>query len=222
MGTGFTYIALALAYLSSAGTATLGTIIASAAWVVGSIIVPGNIFLLPDSNTTTSPGIYVGTTKVLSLSGSTTTPSSIIYDTTNSQAACTKYGPNFIDCYQEAVFTSTGGCVSGGCATRSYNVASITKPFSGSGSIKKVLVSCDNQGKAVQIDVGQVAATTQSGNTMINNASIGSGILLSFGTGGGFRWNEPTPNLKVSASSTVGPHQACLLQVWSSNMYDPS
>lgn len=201
-------------------TAMTPVIMALSTWVAGSQILQGNLFF--DTTTNPNPGIFVNTVKVMAFTGSTTAPSALSFDSTNSQPGCVKYGNNFIDCYQEAVFTSTGGCVAGGCATKSYSVASVTKPFSGSGSVKKIITSCDRQGKAATIDVDQVSATTASGAGFMNNVSIGSGSLAGYGSGGGILWREDKPIIKVSASSTVGPHQACLLQVWSSGTYDPA
>lgn len=209
-------------------TTMVASIIALSAWLPGSQILQGNLFF--DTTNNGNPGIYVNTVKLLAFTGSTTTPNAVTFDSTNSQAACQKYGSRHFDCYQQVVFTATGGCVAGGCGTKSYNVASVTKPYTGSGVIKRVEVTCDNQGKATTIDVGQVAAVTASGSEIMADKLIGSGTLFSragFGNtllaiaSGATVWSETTPFLKVSSNSTVGPHQACLLSVWSDEMYNP-
>ena len=207
------------------GTITnmVATIMALAAWLPGSAILQGNLFF--DSTNNLNPGIYVNNVKTLSFTGSSNTPLGLSFDTSNSQAACLKYGNNFYDCYQESTFISTGSCVAGGCAVKSYNVASVTKPYSGSGSIKKVLVTCDKQPVATRVDVDQVSATTGSGVGFMNDVAIGSGVTVAYGSGGGILWRENRPVVKVSASARVAGSAGvseCQLQVWSSGTYDPS
>lgn len=148
-------------------------------------------------------------------------------------AACRKStNGRYYDCYQEAVFTNTGGCVAGGCSTRSYNVASITKPFSGTGVIKRTDVTCgDDQGVATAITVGTVSATTSSGSNVLFRKNIGSGATISTITGntasalmaysGAIVWTELNNKLKVSASAKVGAHQQCIIGVWSDQVYNP-
>jgi hypothetical protein len=64
----FTQLALGLMALSTTGQLTLASIVSSANFVIGSIIIPGNIFLLPDSGTTTTNKVYVGTKETLGIS----------------------------------------------------------------------------------------------------------------------------------------------------------
>lgn len=54
-----TTLALGVHALSQAGQAILATILISSTWVAGSFIQPGHQFIIPDSNTTTAPGIYL-------------------------------------------------------------------------------------------------------------------------------------------------------------------
>jgi hypothetical protein len=204
-----TFLALGLAMLSSNGLQMLGTIVASAAWVVGSFISTGNLIFVPDVNTTTTPGIYLGTTKLLALSGSTTAPNSVGFDSTNTQAACIKYGVNFVDCYQEVPFTNTGASFGAGTY---YNVASITKPYSGSGGITRVVVNCGAQPIATNVSVDQVSSLTSSGTYFLSRVAIGSGAIKAFSGTGGVLWRMNTPYIKVTASAKVGASH-CVLQV---------
>ena len=55
----FTTLAIGVSVLSAAG-ATIGrAILDSTLWVPGSQIITGNTFIVPDSNTTTTPGVYL-------------------------------------------------------------------------------------------------------------------------------------------------------------------
>lgn len=163
----------------------------------------------------------VGTQEVTTASGSTVTAGGGRFQATNlAEAKCLKDdNGRYYDCYQEAPFTATGGCVAGGCGTKSYNVASITKPFTGSGVIRNTQVTCDNVGLSTAISVGQVAATTSSGVGIFRKVTISSGSLLGTNSGNVI-WNETTPIIKVSASANVNSDK-CLLAVWSDEMYNP-
>lgn len=55
----FATLAVGLQFLSQAGQAFLGTILTSTIFVVGSSILTGHIFIIPDSNTTTTPAVYL-------------------------------------------------------------------------------------------------------------------------------------------------------------------
>ncbi len=197
-------------------TSMVATIMSSSAWVPGSQIIQGNQFF--DTTNNPNPGVYVNTVKVLAFTGSVSSINALVFDSSNGQPLCTKYGANFIDCYQRAVFTNTGGSVGAGTY---YNVASITKPYAGSGSIRDVLVTCANsQGKATNVSVDQVTLTTNSGTGIFNKKAIGSGAYMSYGSGG-VMWRKDKPFIKASTSTTAGIHQACQLEVWSSGFYTP-
>lgn len=56
----YTALGLATHILSVAGQSILATLYAATSiWVPGSVIIPGNQIILPDSSTTTTPGIYL-------------------------------------------------------------------------------------------------------------------------------------------------------------------
>jgi hypothetical protein len=162
-----------------------------------------------------------GTQEVTTASGSSVTAGGGRYIATNlADAACRKdINGRYYDCYQSITLTNTGGCVAGGCSTRSYNVASLTKPFAGTGVIRRVDVTCDNQPVNTTTTVGQVTATTASGNGIWIRRSILSGATLVYGTGSQ-QWLETTPILKLSAGARVGVSQ-CLFSVTSDEAYNP-
>lgn len=202
-------------------TATVATIMGLSAWIPGSQIIQGNLFF--DTTTNPTPSMYVNSTKVLSFTGSVSAPSGLVFDSTNSQAACTKYGNRYIDCYQQVTFTNTGACVAGGCGTKSYHVASITKPYSGSGVIKRIEATCgDNPGISSTLYGAQVAtASTASGNNLITKKTIGSGAVVVYSTGS-VVWAETTPDIRLYAGTRIGTGNAeCLLSVWSDEVYNP-
>lgn len=154
----------------------------------------------------------VGTT-----SGTTVAAGGGRFQATNlADAACLKStNGNYYDCYQEVAFTNTGGCVAGGCNTRSYNVASITKPYAGSGTVREVQTACGTQGAvATNVSVGFVSATTASASTVLSRRTTGSGAIQKNGSGS-FVWGNALPILKVSAAAKVGTNN-CYLKVWSS------
>ncbi len=165
----------------------------------------------------------VGTAAATSYSGSTLTGGGGTFIATNSaDAACRKntVTGKYYDCHQEAVFTNTGAST----GAKYYNVASITKPFTGSGITKMVQVACGRtQTVSARISVDQLANTTTSGTAILNHKLIGSGTyVLSTSVGatnsGSSVWGNATPNIKVSASAAVGPSGACRIMVDSDQM----
>lgn len=180
----------------------------------------------------TGNSYQAGTSEITTASGVTVTAGGGQFIATQLNGAPCRQDPvsgRKYDCVQHAVFAATGGCVAQGCGTRSYNPASITKPYTGSGVIKRVEVSCDRSMVSTYIDVDQLAATTSSGHAIMQDRLIGSGALVAkdgFGSdlftiaSGSLLWKETTPILKVSAGDNVKASQ-CLFSVWSDEMYNP-
>lgn len=158
-----------------------------------------------------------GTAEITTASGVTVTAGGGRFQVTNlADAACRKdTSGRYYDCYQTATFTNTGASV----GTHYYNVASITKPYTGSGIIKLVQVSCDLQPVSTVVSIDQLASTTGCGTTLINKRTIGSGTVIAFSTGSTV-WAENKPYVKVSARARVGATQ-CLLTVISDEAYNP-
>ena len=203
-------------------TNTVATITALSTFIAGSAIMQGNLFF--DTTNNANPGIYVNTVKVLSFTGSSTAASGFSFDSTNSQAACLKYGATATDCYQQQVFTAgTGACVAAGCtgaSGKSYHAVSITKPYSGSGVIKRVEVTCDGHNPSTTLYAAQVAtASTVSGNNILGIKTVSSGSLVVSSTGG-LLWAEATPDIRVFLGKKSTNSQ-CLFRVWSDEMYNP-
>ncbi len=174
----FSYLALALSSLSSAGLSTLGSIVASASWVVGSIIVPGNVFLLPDSNTTTTSKVFVGAQETLNI-----TASGLNFVTNGSQSGVTlkdngtvRYASHTVTC------TATGGLAKyDTCISPQFSKFGI-----GSGVLVAEMSSLEigNSPISVGIDCGVVKATsTASGSSLVNNYQTATGSIVRFTTG---------------------------------------
>lgn len=146
-------------------------------------------------------------------------------------ASCQKYGSNYVECYQEEVFTGTGGSKT---ATTYYDVASILSPYTSSGSLREVRVECDKANISSNISIGVTTATTGSGNELIDRDSMGTGVYLKWSalTGSGTTYGSTAANktpsfwppntyVKLSSSSTFRSNSQCILRVWSSGMYAP-
>lgn len=187
----FSYLALALSSLSSTGTATLGTIVASAAWVVGSIIVPGNIFLLPDANTTTTNKVYVGAQETLGIA-----PSGLNFVTNGSQSGAVvkdngtvAYATRIVTC------TGTGGNVkvgAGAAAGAKYDTCIIPPLLSTTGAIQRLDLMVSASPSVVGIDCGFVkglVSGTGTSFTNLGNMATATGLTLTFSTGS-LQWNS--------------------------------
>lgn len=166
-----------------------------------------------------------GTQNATTTSGATVTAGGGTFKATNlGNAACRKStNGRYYDCHQEVTLSNTGACVAAGCGTKSYHVASITKPFTtGSGVIKRVEVNCDNPGISSTLYAAQVAtASVLSGTNVLAKKTIGSGTLVVFSTGG-LLWSELTPDLRVFAGTRLGVGSSqCMLSVDSNEMYNP-
>lgn len=161
-----------------------------------------------------------GTHEVTTASGATVTAGGGAFQATNlGNAACRKSTNGlYYDCYQETFATATGGCVSGGCSTRSYNVASITKPFTGSGTIQRVQYDCRTNGISRATTIGTVSATTASGNDLINRVAVNSGATTVTNDSGTTVWGNVKPIIKVSTPGSIQTNQ-CILRVWSNGNY---
>lgn len=164
----------------------------------------------------------VGTQEVTTASGSTVTAGGGTFRATNlSDAACRKdTSGRYYDCYQKVVLTNSGGCVAAGCGSKSYNPGAITKPYTGSGVIRTVTVSCDGQPVATTLSVGQVSALTASSSSVWLRKGVASGSLLINSTGAHL-WSETTPYIKASAAVALGAGTNCLMTVVSDEMYNP-
>lgn len=166
-----------------------------------------------------------GTQEVTTASGSTVTAGGGAFQATNlAGAACLKdTSGRYRDCYQKSTLTNTGACVAGGCATKAYVVASIPKPFTGTGVIKNVDVTCDGQGRSgrIWINQGATATAATSGSSLLNLAgpTISSGSSIVFSTGS-TRWSELTPFLNLYAGVDVDV-SGCLFSVTSDEVYNP-
>lgn len=170
--------------------------------------------------------VTTGTNSAATQSGSTVTAGGGTFQGTNlADAACRKDSTTgrYYDCYQDSTLTDTGSCVAGGCATKGYVVASIQKPYSGSGVIKRIEFTCDGQGKAGRLWVNQGASATAatSGSSLTNLAGVtfGSGATVVFSTGS-VRWSETTPYLNLYSGVDVGS-SGCLFSVDSDEVYNP-
>lgn len=203
-------------------TSTVATIMGLSAWLPGSQIIQGNLFF--DSTNNANPGLYINSLKILGFTGSASVPSALVFDSSNSQAACRDYGGRLIDCYQQVAFTNTGACLAAGCtgAGKSYHVASITKPYSGSGVIKRVDVTCDDLGVSSTLYAAQVtAASTISGTNVLTKKTIGSGSVVISSTGS-LVWAEGTPAIRVYAGTRLGTKSdQCAIGIWSDEVYNP-
>ena len=164
-----------------------------------------------------------GTQEVTTASGSTVTAGGGTFQATNlANAACRKDTlGRYYDCYQVAQLTNTGACV-GPCSDKSYHVASITKPFTGSGTIRRIEVSCDHVGVSSTLYASQVAtSSTASGNNILTKKTIGSGASIVSSTGSNV-WAEATPDLRVFAGTRLGVNSSkCIVSVVSDEMYNP-
>lgn len=148
-------------------------------------------------------------------SGTTLTAGGGRFQATNlADAACRKsLGGNYYSCFQEVAFTNTGSCVTSGCATKAYTVATITKPYTGSGGLERIVVNCGAQPVATNVFVDQsTTASTTSGAGFFNRVAISSGAIKTFSGTGGTLWRMNTPIIKVTAAARVGASH-CVLQV---------
>ena len=131
----------------------------------------------------------------------------VVSNLTRNPAACWKTtSGNFIECYQEDVFTGTGG----GFGTASYyDVASIASPYTTPGAVTRVGYSCDGTPVAANVSAGYVTALTSSATTFFSRAAISSGSHL-YVTGTGSNNNgestawDPQEYIKISASTDIG------------------
>jgi hypothetical protein len=170
----FTYLALALSYLSSTGLSTLGTIVASASWVVGSFIIPGNIFLLPDANTTTTNKVFIGAQEAfqiatggISFSTNGTQTGVVVKDNGN-----TAFGSFTINCI------GTGGNVKVNNEAK-YDTCFGRLPLTSTGVITAVSMEFAATPVAVGIDCGLVtAANNGTGTVLLNNVQATTGSTL--------------------------------------------
>lgn len=172
MGTGFSFLAIATAYLSSTGASTLASIIASAYWVVGSVLIPGNIFLLPDSNTTTTNRIFVGIQETLNI-----TSSGLNFVTNGSQS-----GVTLKDGGTTAIATKTITCIGSGGNVKvnngaKYDTCISRLPLSSSGVLTAVSLEWAGAPVAsVGYDCGIVKGTDSgTGTVLLNNMASASG-----------------------------------------------
>lgn len=128
------------------------------------------------------------------------------------------------NCRQSVIFSATGACVAAGCtgaSGKSYHVGSITKPFTGSGVIKEVLVSCDNEAPVSTLYSAQVAtASTISGTNLFGVKTIGSGSSVVHNTGS-WLWAEGTPDVRFFAGRRLNSSTQCAATVISDEMYNP-
>lgn len=206
-------------------TVMVAQIITLATWITGSVIIPGNIFL--DTTNNATPDILLNQQAAITFQADGDVEfgsGDLVFNSTRNTAMCTKTsGGNFIECYQEDVFTGTGG----GFGTASYyNVASIEQPYVASGAITRVGIDCDGQPVTANVSVGLVAATTSSGTDFINKYSVSSGATKYWtGSGATKPWYNATPYIKASASADLAQDDSssnCLLRVWSFGTYNPT
>lgn len=218
----FTSIALGIALLTTTGLAAYESVRQSAP--SGSQIITGNQYFITDPNTTLNPGLYVNSIKLLTFTGSATTKNAIGFDSTYSQPACFKYGTRHVDCYQQVTLTAgTGACVAAGCtgaSGKSYHVASITKPYTGSGVIRRVEITCDGHAPSSTLYAAQVAtSSTISGTNIFGVKTVGSGAVLVNSTGS-IVWSKSTPDIRVYTGKKITQTE-CLLAVWSDEVNNP-
>lgn len=199
--------------MASAQNTRLSTLVVSAAAIAASVV--GSYQLYISGNT------YVtGTANAVASSGGTLTYGGGIASNTNlGTASCTLSSDGtYVNCYQSVVATATGGCLAAGCTSRSYNVASITKPYTGSGTIRHAEFNCRKSGISRAYTIGTVAATTASGNDIANRVTVNSGSTTLTNNSGSQVWGNVKPILKVSTSASIQSNQ-CMLRVWSSGNY---
>lgn len=198
-------LALGISALSATGLQTLGTIVASAAWVAGSIIIPGNVILIPDANTTTTPSIYVGTkqTYIPRAGGldfiTNGTQSGVVLKTGN----VTAYQTFPVAC------TSTGGLTK-------YPTCIASSPFSTSGALIDVAVDCGltNVNMLMSGSFVKSNSATSFGAAVLKNVTVGSGSLKNRMSQSGAQliWN-PADKIRIT-TTTASPNTAANCTMW--------
>lgn len=209
-----TQLALGLMSLSVTGQTMLGSIVASANWVVGSLIVSGNIFLLPDSNTTTTNKMFVGTQETLGISAS-----GLNFVTNGSQSgAVVKDNDTVAFATRTVTCTATGGNVkvgAGAAAGAKYNTCIAANPLSTTGSIQSVsLMISAGPVVAAGFDCGFVkglVSGTGTSFTNLGNIASGTGLTFTFGTGS-LQWNS-VDYIKCGTLTNPGPGFAAKLRI---------
>jgi hypothetical protein len=187
----------------------LGTIVSSANWVAGSMIVAGNIFLLPDSGTTTTNKVYVGTQEALGIAAG-----GLNFVTNGSQSGAVvkdngtvAFGTRIVTC------TGTGGNVkvSGGAK---YDTCIVANPLTTTGAIQSISLMVSASPVAVGIDCGFVKGLnsgTGTAFTNLGNMATGTGLTLTFSTGS-LQWN-PVDYIKCGTLGTPTTSFAAKLRV---------
>lgn len=210
----FSYLALALSSLSSTGMSTLGTIIASAAWVVGSVIIPGNVFLLPDANTTTTSKVYVGAQETLNI-----TASGLGFITNGSQTGVTlKDGTTTVLWSRTLACTATGGLAK-------YPTCYVPNPFGSTGALVNVSHECGNVGTNLTMSGGFVTSTTtavSSAFPTMNDFTAGTGSFVAFNvratSGSVLEW-KPGEAIKFQTITTLPSTSDCAVHVEAYDKY---
>ena len=201
-----TQLALGISALASAGLTTLGTIIASSAWVVGSIIIPGNVFLLPDTNSTTLNHVYVGAQDTLTVANT-----GLGFVSNGSQS-----GVVLKDGTRTAVASYSVACTGTGGLSK-YDTCYMPPILSSTGTIKAiyVMVSAAPTTATIGLDCSFVKARNTATGTVItnlNNIQTATGSIQSFSTGALLRWNSADA-VKCGTIGTPTSSFAARLQV---------
>ncbi len=154
-----------------------------------------------------------GTDNAFTQSGSTVAAGGGRLQLANLGNAACERSPSgrYFNCYQETTLTDTGGCVAAGCGSRSYNPASITKPYTGSGLINSVSLTCGPSTVSTNVSAGQVSASTASGFGVWTRKFLGSGAIAAYQTGSQV-WAKATPIIKLSTPARVGT-STCIFAV---------
>lgn len=157
-------------------TSMVGTIMALATWITGSVIYQGNLFF--DTTNNTTPGIYLNQQAAVTFQADGDVElgsGDLVFGTRNVRPLLVDGSKAFLGSDRRTFARET--------STSNQAFAAALNPFSGSGLVLDAVVICRGTPNSMTADLVVATTATASGTVIRNNISISTGAWTRVYTG---------------------------------------